>query len=159
MEPRHQAIAAGLALTLAIGTVGTPTITYASTDTGTERADSLEGAAASGSSAGDGTSTGDDAAEEELPAPAEYDRADDYVEDPSAEGMPTIMTLSLNSLLSGRSARVSITPQSLSSEMRYFAENESGSNYDQGFSYGDGYNAMGFYQFDRRYSLLDFIEA
>ncbi|HJA00530.1 MAG TPA: hypothetical protein H9801_03265 [Candidatus Collinsella stercoripullorum] len=159
MEPRHQAIAAGLALTLAIGTVGTPTITYASTDTGTERADSLEGAAASGSSTGDGTSTGDDAAEEELPAPAEYDRADDYVEDPSAEGMPTIMTLSLNSLFSGRSARVSITPQSLSSEMRYFAENESGSNYDQGFSYGDGYNAMGFYQFDRRYSLLDFIEA
>lgn len=159
MEPRHQAIAAGLALTLAIGTVGTPTITYASTDTGTERADSLEDAAASGSSTGDGTSTGDDAAEEELPAPAEYDRADDYVEDPSAEGMPTIMTLSLNSLLSGRSARVSITPQSLSSEMRYFAENESGSNYDQGFSYGDGYNAMGFYQFDRRYSLLDFIEA
>ena len=159
MEPRHQAIAAGLALTLAIGTVGTPTITYASTDTGTECADSLEGAAASGSSTGDGTSTGDDAAEEELPAPAEYDRADDYVEDPSAEGMPTIMTLSLNSLLSGRSARVSITPQSLSSEMRYFAENESGSNYDQGFSYGDGYNAMGFYQFDRRYSLLDFIEA
>lgn len=159
MEPRHQAIAAGLALTLAIGTVGTPTITYASTDTGTERADSLEGAAASGSSTGDGTSTGDDDAEEELPAPAEYDRADDYVEDPSAEGMPTIMTLSLNSLLSGRSARVSITPQSLSSEMRYFAENESGSNYDQGFSYGDGYNAMGFYQFDRRYSLLDFIEA
>ena len=159
MEPRHQAIAAGLALTLAIGTVGTPTITYASTDTGTERADSLEGAAASGSSTGDGTSTGDDAAEEELPAPAEYDRADDYVEDPSAEGMPTIMTLSLNSLLSGRSARVSITPQSLSSEMRYFAENESGSNYDQGFSYGDGCNAMGFYQFDRRYSLLDFIEA
>lgn len=159
MEPRHQAIAAGLALTLAIGTVGTPTITYASTDTGTERADSLEGAAASGSSTGDGTSTGDDPAEEELPAPAEYDRADDYVEDPSAEGMPTIMTLSLSSLLSGRSARVSITPQSLSSEMRYFAENESGSNYDQGFSYGDGYNAMGFYQFDRRYSLLDFIEA
>lgn len=159
MEPRHQAIAAGLALTLAIGTVGTPTITYASADTGTERADSLEGAAASGSSTGDGTSTGDDAAEEELPAPAEYDRADDYVEDPSAEGMPTIMTLSLNSLFSGRSARVSITPQSLSSEMRYFAENESGSNYDQGFSYGDGYNAMGFYQFDRRYSLLDFIEA
>ena len=159
MEPRHQAIAAGLALTLAIGTVGTPTITYASTDTGTERADSLEGAAASGSSTGDGTSTGDDPAEEELPAPAEYDRAGDYVEDPSAEGMPTIMTLSLNSLLSGRSARVSITPQSLSSEMRYFAENESGSNYDQGFSFGDGYNAMGFYQFDRRYSLLDFIEA
>ena len=79
MEPRHQAIAAGLALTLAIGTVGTPTITYASTDTGTECADSLEGAAASGSSTGDGTSTGDDAAEEELPAPAEYDRADDYV--------------------------------------------------------------------------------
>ena len=32
-------------------------------------------------------------------------------------------------------------------------------NYRLGFSYGDGYNAMGFYQFDRRYSLVDFMQA
>lgn len=53
----------------------------------------------------------------------------------------------------------SLQPVSLSDEMKYFAENESGSNYDQGFSYGDGYNALGFYQFDRRYSLTDFIAS
>ena len=53
----------------------------------------------------------------------------------------------------------SLQPVSLSDEIKYFAENESGNNYDQGFSYGDGYNALGFYQFDRRYSLTDFIAS
>lgn len=46
---------------------------------------------------------------------------------------------------------------SLSDEMKYFTQFESNCNYDQGFSYGDGYNAMGYYQFDRRYSLGEFI--
>ena len=43
--------------------------------------------------------------------------------------------------------------------MLYFAIYESGHNYDQGLSYGDGYNAMGYYQFDRRYALVPFITA
>lgn len=84
-----------------------------------------------------------------LPAPGDYDRALDYEEAPADD--PAI------SMLSARSAR--LAPQALSSEMKYFAENESGSNYNQGFSYGDGYNAMGFYQFDRRYSLVSFMEG
>lgn len=61
--------------------------------------------------------------------------------------------------MSVQSATGSLQPVSLSDEIKYFAENESGSNYDQGFSYGDGYNALGFYQFDRRYSLTDFIAS
>ena len=30
-------------------------------------------------------------------------------------------------------------------------------NENQGFSYYDGYNALGYYQFDRRYSLVGFM--
>lgn len=30
--------------------------------------------------------------------------------------------------------------------------------YNQGFSYGDGYNALGYYQFDRRWSLIPFMK-
>lgn len=156
MKPQHQAIAAGLALTLAFGTAATPSTLFANTDTDSE--DAL--VAAEGTSA-DGTGTGEDEASEELPAPGDFDRADAYVDDPAAraeaQGMPSIMMLSVNSLMASRA--MSISPNSLSSEMKYFAENESGSNYDQGFSYYDGYNAMGFYQFDRRYSLVEFMEA
>ncbi len=46
-----------------------------------------------------------------------------------------------------------------SEEMRYFAEFESHKAYDATFSSGDGYNAMGYYQFDRRYGLQNFIVA
>ena len=45
--------------------------------------------------------------------------------------------------------RYRLSPVKLSDEMLYFAIYESGHNYDQGLSYGDGYNAMGYYQFDR----------
>ena len=43
-------------------------------------------------------------------------------------------------------------------EMKYFTKYESHGNYSQGFSYGDGYNALGYYQFDRRWSLIPFIK-
>lgn len=43
-------------------------------------------------------------------------------------------------------------------EMKYFTKYESHGNYDQGFSYGDGYNALGYYQFDRRWSLIPFMK-
>ena len=48
---------------------------------------------------------------------------------------------------------VNVTP-----EMKYFTKYESHSNYNQGFSYGDGYNALGYYQFDRRWSLIPFMK-
>ena len=45
----------------------------------------------------------------------------------------------------------------ITDEMKYFTTYESHGNYDQGFSSGDGYNALGYYQFDRRYSLVPFL--
>lgn len=47
---------------------------------------------------------------------------------------------------------VNVTP-----ETKYFTKYESHHNYNQGFSYGDGYNALGYYQFDRRWSLIPFM--
>ena len=136
MESRHRAVAAGLALTLAFGALSMPTHAFA--DPSTQQG-SYEDIASAGGTTGDAGP---------LPEPGDYDRALDYEEDPEADA-------SID-LLSDVTAR--LTPQSLSNEMKYFAENESGSNYNQGFSYGDGYNAMGFYQFDRRFSLLPFIK-
>lgn len=43
-------------------------------------------------------------------------------------------------------------------EMKYFTKYESHGNYNQGFSCGDGYNALGYYQFDRRWSLIPFMK-
>lgn len=48
---------------------------------------------------------------------------------------------------------VNVTP-----ELKYFTKYESHGNYNQGFSYGDGYNALGYYQFDRRWSLIPFMK-
>lgn len=48
---------------------------------------------------------------------------------------------------------VNVTP-----EMKYFTKYESHGNYNQGFSYGDGYNTLGYYQFDRRWSLIPFMK-
>lgn len=45
----------------------------------------------------------------------------------------------------------------VTAEMKYFTKYESHGNYNQGFSYGDGYNALGYYQFDRRWSLIPFM--
>lgn len=56
------------------------------------------------------------------------------------------------SLLSASFELVQITD-----EMKYFTKYEGSGNYDQGFSAGDGYNALGYYQFDRRYGLVPFL--
>lgn len=81
-----------------------------------------------------------------LPAPAAYDKADFYQGAAEEGTAPRMRAVS------------SLEPVTLSDEMKYFAKYESSCNYDQGLSYGDGYNAMGYYQFDRRYSLLPFIQ-
>lgn len=78
-----------------------------------------------------------------------YDKADFYEE--SAAFAAT------RSASSARSSNLSSVY--VSEEMKYFTKYESHGNYRQGFSYGDGYNALGYYQFDRRYSLIDFMTA
>lgn len=80
---------------------------------------------------------------------AAYDKADFYEESPAAAA-----TRSASSASSSNLSSVYV-----SEEMKYFTKYESHGNYRQGFSYGDGYNALGYYQFDRRYSLIDFMTA
>lgn len=138
MKPRHIAIASGLALTLTFGAVQATTAAFAEPSASAD-AD----AAATGSAAAD--SAADDTAEQ-LPAPADYDKADFY------ESAPAVSARSARSASSS-----SLSSVSVSSEMKYFTKYESHSNYRQGFSYGDGYNALGYYQFDRRYSLIPFL--
>lgn len=124
-QPRHKAIAAGLALTLTFGSLAVPAL---ATTSDTHAAD-------------------DAAAADGLPAPSDFDRADEFASG-EAEAGSTARDVMLARSVSG-----------LSDEMKYFSKYESSCNYDQGFSYGDGYNAMGYYQFDRRYSLVPFIES
>ena len=83
----------------------------------------------------------------------EAEASDDVIVDISDFYEPAAGETSGASLLSASFSLVQITD-----EMKFFAKYESHGNYDQGFSSGDGYNALGYYQFDRRYSLIDFIE-
>lgn len=141
MKPKHQAIVAGLALSLTLG-VAAPVPMFAQTDTVQQQ-----------DIAGNANADPITDVDAKQPAPSDYDPGDEYSEaaDPSS-----LMTLSFNSIMAISSS--SLRPMALSSELKYFAQNESGSNYNLGFSYGDGYHAMGFYQFDRRYALVDFMQ-
>lgn len=141
MKPRHIAIASGLALTLTFGAVQATTAAFAEPSASADADAAATGSAAAGSA----DSAADDTAEQ-LPAPADYDKADFY------ESAPAVSARSARSASSS-----SLSSVSVSSEMKYFAKYESHSNYRQGFSYGDGYNALGYYQFDRRYSLIPFL--
>ena len=84
---------------------------------------------------------------ENLPAPSEFDRGGEYEAGTMAESAIELAAVDATAV------------SGISDEMKYFTRFESNCNYDQGFSYGDGYNAMGYYQFDRRYSLVPFIES
>lgn len=141
MKPKHQAIVAGLALSLTLG-VAAPIPMFAQTDTVQQQ-----------DIAGNANADPITDVDAKQPAPSDYDPADEYSE---AVDSSSLMTLSFNSIMATSSS--SLQPKALSSELKYFAQNESGSNYNLGFSYGDGYHAMGFYQFDRRYALVDFMQ-
>ncbi|WP_085829932.1 InlB B-repeat-containing protein [Collinsella vaginalis] len=115
LSPRHQAVAAGLALSLTFAAAAVPQV-----------------AAAADTRA--------------------VTEADGTLFEEGSQGLVE----SVASLFSARTS--SLTAVSLSDEMKYFTAFESGKNYDQGLSAGDGYNALGYYQFDRRYSLIPSIE-
>lgn len=149
MEPKHQAIAAGLALTLTFGAVQAPVLAYG--DKPAEQSSTANGDSTDAPSESDPLTAGDsaDAQTGALPEPGDYDRADFYRESSSSAA-----AFSLRSAPATR-----LAPKTLSWEMKYFAQNESGSNYDKGWSYYDGYNALGFYQFDRRFALVPFLQG
>ena len=62
-------------------------------------------------------------------------------------------------LYSTQTASKSVSPRYISSEMLYFCKWESGQNYNHGLSSGDGYHALGYFQFDNRYDLGPFLKA
>ena len=72
----------------------------------------------------------------------------------SEEGSPE----ALMSLFSMERSASGLRPVNLSSDVTYFGAYEGGS-YAQTLSSGDGFHAVGYYQFDNRYGLLDFIRA
>ena len=89
----------------------------------------------------------------ESPAPMSefdfvFDKSDFYVEASADDAAPYALTTA---------SAYGLEPLALSDEMKYFAKYESGFDYDHGLSSFDGYNALGFYQFDRRYGLRDFL--
>ncbi|WP_418831290.1 hypothetical protein [Paraeggerthella sp.] len=92
----------------------------------------------------------DASASNAIQKPADYDKDDFY-----SDNLPkTRLARSI-----AMPYAVSLDPVAVSSEMKYFAKYESGRNYNQGLSYGDGYHAMGYYQFDNRHTLKGFLEA
>ena len=135
MRIPHYAVLAGLVGALALGSVAAPVTAHA------EEAVSAAADAAPAATEGDGTT--DDFVPEStgVSVPTDYDKADFYEAAPLA-----------NTLATARASRAGVT--GATDEMRYFTLYESGQNYDQGFSRWDGYHAMGYYQFDRRYSLV-----
>ena len=134
-----KALALGVSLSLACGLL--PGAAFADEapedDASANAADSARGTAGGADSDPSGAAA----------KPDGYDKADFYSDNPVAPIARTLaVPLAANTQL-----------RSLSNEMKYFARFESNQNYDQGLSWGDGYHAMGYYQFDNRYSLKSFI--
>lgn len=80
----------------------------------------------------------------------QVNKEDYYSEEGSPEALISMFSM-------GRSAS-SLRPVNLSSDVTYFGAYEGGS-YAQTLSSGDGFHAVGYYQFDNRYGLLDFIRV
>ncbi len=148
MLNRSRALVAGLSLAFTLGAASAPAAAFA------QPADQAADSAAEGAAATDGgvaaagtSSDAPDGASAEAAVPAEVDRLEAYQGTVGSSIAAAISPLS--------AARATLQP--VSDEMKYFTLYESGKNYDQGFSYGDGYNALGYYQFDRRHSLVSFM--
>ena len=80
----------------------------------------------------------------------QVNKEDYYSEEGSPEALMSLFSM-------GRSAS-GLRPVNLSSDVTNFGAYEGGS-YAQTLSSGDGFHAVGYYQFDNRYGLLDFIRA
>lgn len=166
MKPTRHIVVAGMTLTLAFGMTPAAALAAESADSeivgeaggdaaahaeSTENTAESEGAMTSEDSSEDGDAAEDSSAaaeEETVEEPAAYDKEDFYVEAPAVMMMSRAYAAPM---------AASIAPVALSDEMKYFTAYESGRNYDQGLSWGDGYHAMGYYQFDNRYGLDDFL--
>lgn len=158
MKPTRHVIVAGMTLTLAFGM--TPAAALAAEPSDSEIVGEADGAgfesstevlngdASDGSAIATGmTPDGVTVELEAAPAPEDYDKEDYYSEEPTV-AMARTFSMPLVA---------SFVPVNVSDEMKYFSKWESHSNYDQGLSAGDGYHAMGYYQFDNRHGLGNFL--
>lgn len=139
MKQARNVIAAGMSLSLALGAL--PPTAFAAGE-----ADASARAAASVASAQHDASAAP-AVADGLPE-SDYDKADFYSAPDEDDAAPRALL----------AARATVEPRVISKDMLYFGAYEGGS-YDRTFSYGDGYHAMGYYQFDHRYGLKDFLLA
>lgn len=144
MKQTKKALAAGVSLSLALGMA--PAAAFA--ESASDAASASQGQASSDAAGSIVSATGLSAqagVPDGLPE-SSYDKADFY------SGTGTTATVSLFA------RSVSIEPRTISQDMLYFGAYEGGS-YDCTFSAGDGYHALGYYQFDHRYGLRDFLLA
>lgn len=147
MKPANSVLAVGVSLSLVLGSV--PAVAFADEpkDAAEQDASQSETSQASaGSLAGDALLSDEAGQPDGLPE-SSYDKADFYQ---GSYESAVVSTFALRS--------VGLQPREISEDMLYFGAFEGGA-YDRTFSYGDGYHAMGCYQFDHRYGLKNFLLA
>ena len=147
MKPANSVLAVGVSLSLVLGSV--PAVAFADEpkDAAEQDASQSETSQASaGSLAGDALLSDEAGQPDGLPE-SSYDKADFYQ---GSYESAVVSTFALRS--------AGLQPREISEDMLYFGAFEGGA-YDRTFSYGDGYHAMGYYQFDHRYGLKNFLLA
>ena len=151
---RRNVISSGVAVAMA-ATMAFPAVALADSTNGSEE----DSAASHSSSLESGVSVDEtdvnSAGESQTNYVAEttgvqVNKEDYYSEEGSPEALISLFSM-------GRSTS-GLRPVNLSNDVTYFGAYEGGS-YAQTLSSGDGFHAVGYYQFDNRYGLLDFIRA
>ena len=160
MKPTNSVLAAGVSLSLVLGSVPAvaladesknPEVVQDEQQAVADTASEENVAAASGiqttGNLSEESSLTDEAGQPDGLPESSYDKADFY------QGSYESAAVSAFALRS-----TGLRPREISKDMLYFGAFEGGT-YDCTFSYGDGYHAMGYYQFDHRYGLKNFLLA
>lgn len=151
---RRNVISSGVAVAMA-ATMAFPAVALADSTNGSEEDPAASHSASLESGVSVDEADANSAGESQTNYVAEttgvqVNKEDYYSEEGSPEALISMFSM-------GRSAS-SLRPVNLSSDVTYFGAYEGGS-YAQTLSSGDGFHAVGYYQFDNRYGLLDFIRA
>lgn len=151
---RRNVISSGVAVAMA-ATMAFPAVALADSTNGSEEDSAASHSASLESGVSVDETDANSAGESQTNYVAEttgvqVNKEDYYSEEGSPEALISLFSM-------GRSAS-GLRPVNLSSDVTYFGAYEGGS-YAQTLSSGDGFHAVGYYQFDNRYGLLDFIRA
>lgn len=151
---RRNVISSGVAVAMA-ATMAFPAVALADSTNGSEEDSAASHSASLKSGVSVDETDANSAGESQTNYVAEttgvqVNKEDYYSEEGSPEALISLFSM-------GRSAS-GLRPVNLSNDVTYFGAYEGGS-YAQALSSGDGFHAVGYYQFDNRYGLLDFIRA